>query len=343
MKADKGSRKTPPAPAIALLIALIVALALAAPAGAKKLSFGYNDEWFSKPNMIGHAVAGGANTIRVPFAWALLEPQRGNRFWMGYDDMYHRILATGARPLITVMGAPCWAAVHCAGGLTNVPKSKHMDSWARFVGDVARRYPKARGIEVWNEQNLAKFWPAKLSARKYGRVLRAAGRGVREANPKMPVISGGLLPSPDDDPGQVAYPKFLKRSLKTAKRRNYDGVGIHPFPFFADDAVGKVRQVIRKTRRITRRAGGRGKRIWVTEVGVSTAPPDNYTLRGQARTLGRIYDALARMRDVASIIVHKFEDDPGGTRREAGWGVTNANGSPKPSFCALAKRRGRPC
>jgi polysaccharide biosynthesis protein PslG len=333
----------PSGPAISILLALIAVLALAVPAEGKGPSFGYNDEWFVKPDKIGHAVAGGANTIRVPFAWALLEPSRGDRFWSGYDDMYRRILASGARPLITVMGAPCWAARRCAGGLTNVPKSEHMDSWAKFVGDVARRYPKARGIEVWNEQNLAKFWPGKLSPRKYGRVLRAAGRGVRQANPRMPVVSGGLLPSPDDGPGQMAYPKFLKRSLKVAGRRNYDGVGIHPFPFFAKDYLAKVRQVIRKTRRITRRVGGRGKTIWVTEVGVSTAPPDNYSLRGQARALGRIYDALARMPDVAAIIVHKFMDDPRGTRREAGWGVTNPDGSPKPAFCALAKRRGRRC
>jgi hypothetical protein len=290
------------------------------------------------------AVGGGADTLRMIFSWAVVERQRGNRNWYAYDLWYQRVLASGARPLIVVIGAPDWAAAKGGrGALAKVPKTRHLDRWGSFVGEVARRYPEARGLEVWNEQNFTKFWPGKVNPKRYGRVLRAAGRGARRTNPEMPVIGGGLLPSPDDDRNQMAYPKFLKRSLSVAGPRNYDGVGIHPFPFFADDYLGKVREVIRRTRRATRRAGGGNKTIWVTEVGVSTAPPDRYSLRGQARALGRIYDALARMRDVPTIIVHRFVDEPDSKGRDAGWGVTNPDGSLKPAFCALARRRGLRC
>jgi hypothetical protein len=329
------------------ILGCVAALGATIPAQAKaQPSFGYNDGWFLEPDTIIQAVAGGADTIRVSFSWAQVERDRGTLLWGGYDEMYQRILAAGARPLIVVIGAPWWAAAgkRCGpNALTKVPKASQMDRWGRFVGRVARRYPEARAIEVWNEQNFTKFWPGKLNPRKYGRVLRAAGRGARKSNPNVPVISGGLLPSLNSDRKQMAFPKFLKRSLRVAGRRNYDGAGIHPFPFFADDYLGKVRTVVRKTRRITRRAGGRKKTIWVTEVGVSTAPPDNYSLRGQARALGAIYDALARMPDVPAIIIHRFMDDPRGGTRDAGWGVISSDGSLKPAFCALARRRGLPC
>jgi hypothetical protein len=333
--------------AVLTLLAAIVAAVSTPATAAGQPSFGYNDDWFTVGNhRIGQAIAGGADTIRVPFSWAPLEAKRGAMSWGGYDDVYQRILASGARPLILLIGVPCWAAAskRCSdGSFIELPDRKHLDSWGRFVGQVARRYPLARGLEIWNEQNFTKFWRGKLNPERYGRILRAAALGAGRTNPAMPIISGGLLPSPDNDRTQMAYPKFLERSLRTAGPQNYDGVGIHPFPFFADDYLGKVREVIRKTRRITRRTGGRNKELWVTEVGVSTAPPDNYSVRKQATALGRIYDALARMRDVAAIIVHRFIDDPKGSKRDKGWGVTNPDGSVKPAYCALAKRRGVPC
>ena len=81
-----------------------------------------------------------------------------------FDPMYQADIAAGIRPLIIVTNAPKWAWP------TNAPTGPGSPGWGfppgrraprrlvAFLGEVARHYPQAAGIEIWNEPNHPAYW-----------------------------------------------------------------------------------------------------------------------------------------------------------------------------------------
>ena len=66
--------------------------------------------------------------------------------------------------------------------------------FARFVGDLAAA--GADGIEIWNEMNLDREWPAgQIDPNAYTQLLRQAYQSIKSRNPNTLVISGALSPT----------------------------------------------------------------------------------------------------------------------------------------------------
>jgi polysaccharide biosynthesis protein PslG len=79
---------------------------------------------------------------------------------------------------------------------TGPPDAGYDADWNDFVGRLTARYPRALGIEIWNEPNLNMFfWPAPDPAR-FTRLLTEAYRAVKAVSARMPVVSGGIAGSP---------------------------------------------------------------------------------------------------------------------------------------------------
>jgi hypothetical protein len=70
----------------------------------------------------------------------------------------------------------------------------YSDEFANYLGQVAALGPDA--IEVWNEPNLAREWPAgNINGQTYTRLLAKSYNAIKAANPNVMVISAALAPT----------------------------------------------------------------------------------------------------------------------------------------------------
>jgi hypothetical protein len=342
--------------ALALLgLAAILAVAVTpacAGVGRPRLLVGFN-EWPDSSNY-GLQAEVGAPVRRMPVNWLQVESIDGSWNWERTDSQYAGLVAAGLRPLIVAGTAPCWThpSLLCTpSNLGNTPPDPAYDAaWSDFFRELAARYPKAVGIEVWNEPNIAPSFRNPSPAR-YTQLLKAAYRGVKAADPKMPVISGGLLASVTTGSFGIADQQFLAGMYAAGARHFMDGIGIHAYPR-TDPSEGptlyrhrETEQILARVRAARNAAGDTGKKIWVTELGESTQsqsgfPPARTEAR-QAADLVWLVRRIGADRDVRALIIHRLVDRDlifGGpyARVESGFGVFTTDGTPKPAACALS-------
>ena len=107
--------------------------------------------------------------------------------------------------------------------------TQYYQDFANFLGGVARLNPDA--IEVWNEMNIDREWPAgQISGANYTQMLSAAYNAIKAANPNVLVISGA--PAPTGFFGGCTVngcdDNLFIRQMRDAGAANYmDCVGIH--------------------------------------------------------------------------------------------------------------------
>src|SRR5205085_2459864 len=79
----------------------------------------------------------------------------------------------------------------------------NINDWLTYVRNVVERYdgdglddapgsPRMAYWEVWNEENIALFWPTKPDAAEYSALLKATAQTIRAADPNAKVVLGGL-------------------------------------------------------------------------------------------------------------------------------------------------------
>src|SRR5690606_26315866 len=72
--------------------------------------------------------------------------------------------------------------------------AQYYQQFAAFLGGVAALGPEA--IEVWNEQNIDREWPAgQISPQAYTQMLTAAYNAIKSRNSSVMVISGAPAPT----------------------------------------------------------------------------------------------------------------------------------------------------
>jgi uncharacterized protein YgiM (DUF1202 family) len=136
----------------------------------------------------------------------------------GAINAANEVRAAGFRVLLGVVGAP-----------SDLQKPGYNDRYAAFVADLAAGGVDA--IEIWNEPNIDREWPAgQVSPQMYTNLLAASYNAIKAANPGTIVISGAPAPTGffggcsgagcDDRP-------FLQ-GMAAAGAANYmDCVGVH--------------------------------------------------------------------------------------------------------------------
>jgi hypothetical protein len=128
--------------------------------------------------------------------------------------------AQGFRVLLGIVGNPNDIA---AGG------TGYFDQFASFVGGVAGLGPDA--IEVWNEPNIDREWPAgQISGGFYTELLRRSYQAIKGANGSVMVISGAPAPTGAEAafPGRVVNDDTFIRQMVDAGALNYmDCLGAH--------------------------------------------------------------------------------------------------------------------
>ena len=222
--------------------------------------------------------AAGLSRIRRGFYWRRLEPARDD--WR-FDEVQGVVDgAAGAGVRLTALlayGNP-WAQED-----PDLYGTVRIEDYADYAGKVAERYcAQITDYEVWNEQNITRFWHVPPDPARYGDLLVAASRAIRAACPSARVFFGGLASY--DDVALFDTWGFLRRALEARPEicAAIDGVALHPYTWFQQDppehdewvseGVEKRSQEaqVRRAREILAEAGCPPKALSFTEVGWPT-------------------------------------------------------------------------
>ena len=287
--------------------------------------------------------------------------------WATYDRTVRYAFAYKMAPIFTVIGTPAWA--NASAGWNAAPTNP-ADLQA-FATAAARRYSGtytlpdgtnagrvARWI-AWNEPNNPVFMKPQFvrsgtrwviqSAIDYARICNAVVKAVKSVSASNKVACGVTSPRGNNQPGTVrssVAPLAFLRSMKLAGARGFDAYAHHPYYGYPSETPntkpppGKRGQPPTAvtlgnfevlTKELARLYGN--MRIWVTEYGYQTNPPDR--LFGVSPALQALYmkqawTKLAANPKVDMMIWFLLQDEP---RIPAGWqsGLYTAAGARKPS------------
>ena len=303
------------------------------------------EEFGSDPKNVAISVAAGATTDRLLVNWGDIEAVPGVYDWSKYDQLYNQFTAAGIHPVLVAEGAPQWAAVQgvvCGLDVCPAPPaSAHDAQWGRFVAEIARRYPLAKGIEIWNEPNSDLFWSTGPDPARYADLLKTSYSAIKKVNPGMPVILGGLYPYPIPGVASSDPAEFLAGVYRYGAGSSFDAVGAHPYPS-GPPWVQSIMDLLRPLRQVMAANGDAMKPFWLTEVGVSTL--GRASEAEQAAALTGLLDTARTSGEIAVVLIHELKDQQGPWPEWTwGLGVLHADGTPKASFCALAARVGHSC
>ena len=293
----------------------------------------------------------GANSARITLDWTWVEHAEGTLDLRLYDPIYAAWLSRGIRPVLILTGSPRWAwppwwtwpdLDYCFNGEPcHVPPDPSKDGdWAHFAAEVAKRYPAAAAIEVWNEPNVRGFFATGPDPVRYTQLLRLAHGAIKKVNPSMPVLGGSLASVLSDQRETEGYgiEPFLYDMYRAGARGLMDGLSIHAYPH--QGLAADVLAAVGAARRLRH-----GVPLWITEVGASTTgstDPDTsggYDDARQAALLGLVVRALIGMPDVAAVYIHTLADPRAipPESPERGFGLLRSPSDEKPAFRVVSR------
>jgi hypothetical protein len=290
--------------------------------------------------------------------------------WTLYDRLVRYANQYGMHVLFSVYGTPSWAN---GGRPLNYAPTRGIDL-RNFVLAAAKRYggefPDGQGGKLppvkewlaWNEPNnpnflkpqftrTAKGWTVQ-SALDYVRICNAVYTGVHATLIRNERVACGVTGprgnnQPTSDRPSVSPLAFL-RAVKKDGLKNFDAWAHHPYYAGASDqpttkpvgARGNPATAVTLgnfsdlTSLLTKLYGN--KRIWITEYGYQTNPPDKLfgvSYAKQATYLKQAFAIARKNARVDMMIWFLLRDEP----RVAGWqsGLLTATGKRKPSFNAF--------
>jgi hypothetical protein len=322
---------------VLLVLAAVALGAAAAPADASRyVRYGLQDDaWIAYgPGTLDERLdtldAMGVKLVRYTLHWHEIEKAKGKPSWGQADAILRGLHERRMVPVVTLWGTPRWAN---GGRSANwAPRSKW--TFAGFARRAADRYPFVKHWLIWNEPNQRR-WLRPTSARVYTQtLLNPAFAAIHRATPGAKV--GGGVTAPRGSAGGISPVDFI-RGMDAAGAR-LDAYAHNPYPLrrFETPAAGGCAHcetitmaTIDRLLREVGRAFGR-KRIWLTEYGYQTNPPDRFL--GVAPALQSRYLAEAAHRAHATpyvdmLIQYLYKDEPDAARWQSG--LVTAGGSAK--------------
>ncbi len=341
------------AAAVALAVAGFVTPTASAAPGAK---FGIHDDaWLvSGPGTLSSRLDEldriGVDIVRFTLRWDVIarrEPfdatnPRDRRYrWGRADAVLTGLNRRGVPAVVTLVGTPDWAN---DGQNPNRPPLDGT-AFADFAYAAASRYPFVSHWTIWNEPNQAR-WLSPASPQVYvDRLLNPAYAAIKAANP-FALVGGGVT-APRGNASGLSPIAWIKGMGDAGAR--LDAYAHHPYPLQPQTETPwsggcKYCQTVsmasleRLTNAVRRELGP--KRIWLTEYGYQTNPPDQWL--GISPMLQALYTAEASLRVwrapyVDMLINFMYQDDVADGPTSSGWqsGFVTARGAAKPSLRAF--------
>ena len=293
--------------------------------------------------------------------------------WDTYDRTVRFAVVNGIEPVFSIIGTPPWA--NRARGWNVAPTNAR--DLRLFAAAAQKRYSgsfrNAEGITLprvslwmaWNEPNNPVFlkpqyrrtgrsWTIQ-SGRDYAKICNAVVQGIKSVQRSSKVACGATGPRGNNNPNSsrpsVSPLPFL-RAMKAGGARGFDAYAHHPYyqspvetpstkprPGPRGQAptavtLGNIDVLIRE---LTRLYGSRA-RVWITEYGYQTNPPDRIigvTYAKQAKYLTQAVAIARRNPRIDMFLWFLLRDEP----RLGGWqsGLTTVTAKRKPSFNAFRR------
>jgi Beta-galactosidase len=324
-----------------VLAALFAQQALAQP----KVRFGIQDDaWIlGGPGRLSERLDTldrlGVDIVRFTLNWNEIEPAQGRFRWRTSDQVLRGLQTRGIQAVVTLVGVPGWAN----GGRPPRFAPKWGKEFSAFATAAARRYPFVRHWLIWNEPNLRRWLEPTLPGTYVRRLLNPAYKAIHRVNPRARVAGG--VTGPRGNVGGVSPVEWLRGMARAGAR--LDAYAHHPHPSGPFETptrggcFGSACKTITLANlsllvREVRSAWGGRVRIWLTEWGYQTNPPDEFlgvSRRLQAQYIGEAARRVYRARQVDMLIQFLYQDEPQPERFQSGL-VTTA-GRPKPSLFAF--------
>jgi hypothetical protein len=294
--------------------------------------------------------------------------------WSLYDRALQYANEHGIQVLFSIVGTPAWAN---GGKPANVPPRKPADLEAfataaatrysgTFSGDDGRTLPPVRLWLAWNEPNNPLFLSPQYrrvsgkwqiaSAAAYAKICTAVYDGVHGTFLAGEKVGCGVTaPRGNNNPNStrpsVSPLPFLRALKKAAPDLKFDAYAHHPYYGQRSEEPDKEPpQGIHGNPTTAITLGNLGslittltqlygpQRVWITEYGYQTNPPDKtfgVSLAQQARYLTQSFAIARRNPRIDMMLWFLLRDEP----RLDGWqsGFVTASGKIKPSFAAFQK------
>ena len=318
---------------------------------------------------------GGTNGVALRRPTRAADPADPAYDWRAYDAAVERAKSAGIEVVFSIVGTPRWA--NGGAGFNRVPSS--FEDLRKFAYAAALRYsgtyeateqrflPAVRRWLAWNEPNNPVYLKPQLvraegrvvyrSAIDYARICNAIYAGVHGtllAGEK--VACGVTAPRGNNDASSSrpsVSPLAFLRAAKKAGMARFDAYAHHPYYGFRTETprtvphkpangrqataitLGNIQALVDE---VTRLYGQ--KRLWITEYGYQTNPPDVFfgvSWNLQASYLKQAF-ALARAHPRIDLMLwFLLQDEPA----VSGWqsGLYTVRGQQKPAFRAYQSLR----
>ncbi len=342
---------------LALPLAVLGALSFGASAQAAAPGINVSDYADARP-----ALAEGAKQVRFFVRWSDFEPgsaadfssnggtHSGEPIPAGLRSNVDLVQRQGAVPIMTILGAPPWAARN--------GHPRDAAEYATFVGELAGWLAQGRGkgdpapaYEIWNEPDAPEFWGEAPNADFYTQMLKASFAQIKGNDAGATVLTGPTTGNNYD---------WIQSLYAQGAKGSFDGVSVHtdtacsvvgPDVFYRDPSgrLGQFTFLGYREVRATMLANGDDKPIWMSELGWSTTAggatscargeqagkkPSGVDEPTQAAYLRKAYECLANDPYVVAATVFTLRDNaqqPAASEL-AHYGLLRGDGSAKPAL-----------
>jgi hypothetical protein len=317
-----------------------------------------------------------AGVVRITIDWSAVakkrpatpsDPTDPAYDWSAVDAVVSEAAKNKIRVLAAIYGTPRWAGPaknRLPRRITDLrlfafaAATRYSGVFELTEGDQTRMLPSIRSWLAWNEPNNPVFlkpqwkmvkrtWRPQ-SAFDYAKICTAIYSGVHSTGlSNQKVACGATGPRGNDAPRSSrasTSPLVFLQWLRRAGLRRFDAYAHHPY---YGSRLEKPTTVPKSKKAVTlgnisvlikqlNRSYGRSKRLWITEYGYQTRPPDRlfgvpYAL--QARYVHQAVALAKKTRRIDMFVWFLIRDE----RRLSGWqsGVVTASGKRKPAFRAF--------
>ena len=294
--------------------------------------------------------------------------------WDTYDRTARFAFVHGMEPVFSIMGTPPWA--NGAKGWNVAPTNAR--DLRLFAAAAQRRYsgsfvnqdgvtlPRVNLWMAWNEPNNPVFLKPQFrrtsqggwviqSGRDYAKICNAVVQGIKSVRRSSRIACGATAPRGNNNPSSsrpsVSPLPFL-RAMRAGGAKGFDAYAHHPYyqspvetpstrprPGASGQAatavtLGNFDTLVSELNRLY----GRRTRIWITEYGYQTNPPDRIIgvpYGKQASYLTQATTYARRHPQIDLFLWFLLRDEP----RLSGWqsGLVTVDGKRKASFNAFRR------
>lgn len=269
------------------------------------------------------AASAGFTWVRTDLFWDRFEKPRKTYDFADADRFLSALEARRLRPLL-ILG------LGHAGYGGGPPVSPAASAGFRAFAAAAAKHFAGRGVryEIWNEPNIARFWPPAPNAVAAANVAALGARAVHEGDPHAEVVTGGL--------SWFELP-FLDAFLAAGAAADAEAVGIHPYR--GKTAPESLTDELVAARRVVRARLGRDVPLWDTEWGYAASQ-----FGAAASSAARQRQAVFAVRRLVASRLSGFplaiwydlkDDGKNEADDEHHFGLLAHDGSEKPALAAL--------